>query len=171
MDAAREILFQKLRSNLEELTKIYSQLVDVVALERDLLLCANLEGLQLNNETKESLIMKARFADTVRIRIAEEVAAMVGADPKNPRLLDIAQKAGGAEALQLRDAHRRLERLINQLSGKNKENEEYTRSALKTLDGAMNDLKESVSGKKTYGGKGTYKLGPEKTGNFLSKEA
>jgi hypothetical protein len=39
------------------------------------------------------------------------------------------------------------------------------------LNGTMNDIKESLSGSKTYEKKGQYKTGPEHTGNFVSKEA
>ncbi len=171
MDAARETTFQRLQSNLDGLAAIYRQLLDVVYKERELLISADLDQLRQNTESKEAILQKARFADTVRVRIAEEMAAEVGANAQDPRLLEISDKLGGEKGAQLRRQHQILESLIRKVTQANLENEEYTKSALRNLDGAMNNLKESISGKKTYGGKGRYKMGPEVSGNFVSKEA
>ena len=170
MDAAQELL-QKLKTNLEELAKIYAQLLELVLAERELLVAADISRLNAHNETKESVLLKARFADMNRMKIAEELVKRIGGDSANPRLLEIAQKVGGVDAIFLRDMHKNLDATIRKINEANKENEEYTRSALRMLDGAMSDLKSSIAGKKTYGGKGKYKLGPEIAGNFVSKEA
>lgn len=171
MDAAQASIIQKLMQSLDELTKLYRQLLEVVRKERDLLIAANLEELDQNNLTKDSLIMKVRLADVLRVKRAEEAAQMVGADAQNPRLLEIARKIQGPEADRLRNLHASLETLLNRISEINKGNEEYATYALRTLNGAMNDIKDTLTGKKTYERKGTYKAGPEATGNFVSKEA
>lgn len=169
MDA--RIAIQKLLTTLEELAKHYGQLLDVVRKERDLLLTADLEALALNNEEKEILIGKTKLADQLRLKVAAEAARAVGADAANPRLLEIAAKAQGPEADRLRGLHGALETLIARVSEINRDNEIYARKALDTLNGAMNNIKDSLSGKKTYGGKGQYKQGPQVAGNFVSKEA
>ncbi|MBX2988562.1 MAG: flagellar export chaperone FlgN [Bdellovibrionaceae bacterium] len=170
MDAARERSLQRLVTSLEELTKLYRQLHDLVAAERELLLGARLEELALSNETKDGLLLKIRLADAARLKAAEEMAAHVGADAANPRLLAIAELLG-TEGNRLRGLHATLETLLTRVSEMNKGNEEHARTALRTLNGAMNDIKETLSGKKTYERKGHYKLGPETTGNFVRKEA
>lgn len=171
MDAAQGQIIQNLVTNLEELTTLYRQLLEVVRKERDLLISADLRGLDENNALKDTLIMKVRLADQLRLKRAEEAAASVGADRQSPRLLEIARLLGGPEADRLRVLHGALETLLRRIADLNKGNEEYANSALKTLSGAMNEIKGTLSGKKTYERKGNYKLGPETTGNFVSKEA
>ncbi|MGZ3771708.1 MAG: flagellar protein FlgN [Bdellovibrio sp.] len=172
MDATVERAFQKLETNLEELTKIYRSLLDIVRKEKELLLTADREALEESNRLKEDLLFKLRAQDALRSRYAMDLATMVGADVENPRLLELAQKLAGTPAAdRLRTQHSALDMLIRRITEINKENEEYTKSALGTLNGALNDIKDTLSGKKTYGGKGQYKTGPQVAGNFVSKEA
>lgn len=171
MDAAQGQILDRLITNLEELTKLYRQLLEVVRKERELLISADIAELEKNNSLKDSLIMKVRLADQLRIKRAEEAAEAVGADARNPRLLEIARRVDGAQGDRLRVLHASLETLLTRIAEINRGNEEYAQSALRTLNGAMNDIKETLTGKKTYERKGTYKLGPETTGNFVSKEA
>ncbi len=172
MDATVERAFHKLEANLEELTKIYRSLLDIVRKEKELLLKADREALDESNKLKEELLFKLRAQDSLRSRYAMELATMVGADIENPRLLELAQKLAGTPAAdRLRTQHAALDILIKRITEINKDNEEYAKSALNTLNGALDEIKDTVSGKKTYGGKGQYKQGPQVSGNFVSKEA
>ena len=165
MDATVERAFHKLEANLEELTKIYRSLLDIV-------LKADRDALDESNKLKEELLFKLRAQDSLRSRYAMELATMVGADIENPRLLELAQKLAGTPAAdRLRTQHAALDILIKRITEINKDNEEYAKSALNTLNGALDEIKDTVSGKKTYGGKGQYKQGPQVSGNFVSKEA
>jgi flagellar biosynthesis/type III secretory pathway chaperone len=170
MDAAQNAIFERLVLNLEELTKIYSQLLDVVRHEQNFLLQAHVEHLNSSNESKEVLIRKARLADELRQRLAQDAARIVGAPTDEPRLLEIAKKVGGLYAGKLRSLHAGLETLLGRLAEQNRINEEHAQSALRILNGAMGEIKETIAGKKTYGGKGQYKVGPETTGHFIRKE-
>jgi len=171
MDAVVERSYKKLLSNLEEMTKLYRQLLDVVRKEKEILLTAQLDDLIENNLLKDQLLMKIKLADTLRFKHAQELALMIKADFENPRLLELAVKMPGAEGDTLRTLHATLDLLIKRLMDFNKENEVYAQTALKTLNGTMNDIKETLTGKKTYEKKGQYKAGPEQSGNFVSKEA
>lgn len=172
MEANIERAYQKLESNLEELTKIYRALLDIVRKEKELLLNADREALDESNKLKEDLLFKLRAQDALRSRYATDLATLVGADVENPRLLELAQKMAGHEgADRLRTQHAALDVLIKRITTLNKENEEYTKAALDTIGGALGDVKDALSGKKTYGGKGQYKSGPQVSGNFVSKEA
>lgn len=172
MDTTAERAYQKLEANLEELTKIYRALLDVVRKEKEILIRADREALEENNTVKEELLFKLRAQDSLRSRYAMDLATVVGADVENPRLLELAQKmAGHPGADRLRTQHAALDILIKRITEINKENEEYTQSALKTLNGALDNIKETLSGKKTYERKGQYKSGPQVSGNFVSKEA
>lgn len=172
MEANIERAYQKLETNLEELTKIYRALLDIVRKEKELLLNADREALDESNKLKEELLFKLRAQDALRARYAADLATLVGADVENPRLLELAQRmAGHPGADRLRTQHAALDVLIKRITTLNKENEEYAKSALETLGGALGNIKDSLSGKKTYGGKGQYKTGPQVSGNFVSKEA
>ncbi|NUN07325.1 MAG: flagellar protein FlgN, partial [Bdellovibrio sp.] len=138
----------------------------------ELLLKADRDALEESNKLKEELLFRLRAQDSLRSRYAMELATMVGADVENPRLLELAQKLAGTPAAdRLRTQHSALDILIKRITEINKDNEEYAKSALNTLNGALDEIKDTVSGKKTYGGKGQYKQGPQVSGNFVSKEA
>lgn len=169
-ESNRDRVHQRLVANLEELTKLYRQLLDIVRKEKVLLVEADMKKLQENNEHKENLLYKIKSTDALRIRYAAELATLVHADTENPRLLDIAKNLGGAAGDRLRVIHSALDLLVKRLSEINKENEEVAQNALKSLNGALNNIKDTLSGKKTYGGKGQAQRGPEQSGHFVSKE-
>ncbi|HEY8272463.1 MAG TPA: flagellar protein FlgN [Pseudobdellovibrionaceae bacterium] len=162
--------YQRLVANLEEMTKLYRQLLDLVRKEKQLLVDANMEKLQENNEIKENLLFKIKSVDGLRMRYAAELATLVEADHENPRLLDIAKNLGGVEGDRLRVIHSALDLLVKRLSFLNRENEDVAQTALKTLNGALGNIKDTLSGKKTYGAKGQVQRGPELAGHFVSKE-
>ncbi len=171
MDATVDRAFKKLEANLEELTKLYRALLDVVRKEKEILIRADRSALDENNFLKEDLLFKLRAQDSLRSRYAMDLAALVGAEVDNPRLLELAQKlAGSSAADRLRNQHAALDILIRRITAINKENEEYVSSALSTLSGAIDDIKDSLTGKKTYGEKGKYKAGSQAAGHFVSKE-
>ncbi len=164
-------IFEKLVKNLEEITKQYRLLLDCVRKEKEVLIQANIEKLNENNQLKELLLSKIKGLDGLRANYAAELATHIGADAHSPRLLDIAQKIGGAEADRLRSIHSTLEIITNRLVQINKDNAQYAESALKTVGSAMDNLKETLMGQKTYQKKGAYNQGPDKSGHLVRKEA
>lgn len=163
--------FEKLVNNLEDLTKQYRNLLDCVRKEKEYLVQSDVKKLADNNVIKEQTLMKIRSLDGLRVNYAIELAQVLGADVAHPRLLEIAQKIGGAEADRLRTIHSTLEIITNRLVQLNKENAQYANSGLKAVGSAMDNLKETLMGKSTYQKKGGYQAGPEKSGHFVSKEA
>lgn len=164
-------LFEKLLKNLEDITKHYRMLLDCVRKEKDILIEANIPRLNENNLLKEQLLSKIKSLDGLRANYAAELAGSVGADATQPRLLEIAQKIGGCEADRLRTIHSTLEIITNRLVQINKDNSQYTQSALKTVGSAMDNLKETLMGQKSYQKKGAYQQGYDKSGHLVSKEA
>jgi flagellar biosynthesis/type III secretory pathway chaperone len=163
--------YQNLVSNLEELTKIYRHLLDVVRKEKDLLIQVDLKALEESNKSKEAFLNKLRILETNREKCARELAQIVGTDTQSPRLLDIAKKLKGPNSDKLRSIHETLDLLLSHVTEQNRENAIYVDSALQKLGGALNEVKETVSGKKTYERQGKMTTGPDKSGNFVSKEA
>lgn len=174
MDESREqrteSAFRKLVTNLDEMTKSYRSLLDLVRKEKDFLLQSEMEKLRDNNGQKELTLAKLKVLDSARERYAKELAHLVGGDVEHPRLLEIAQRMNDKGGDQLRSIHATLEILVRRATEINRENERYAQSALKSLDGAMGNIKETLVGKPTYQRQGTMAAGPEKSGNFVSKE-
>lgn len=171
MDAQIQKSTAKLVSSLEDIIALYRQLLDVVRKERELLVAADRMGLEENNLLKEQLLMKLKLADAGRLRAATDLARMIHADAENPRLQEISQKLGSPSGDKLRTQHSTLEVMIHRIVSLNKENEEYAQAALKNLNGAMGEIKETISGKSTYEKKGQVRMGPQVSGNFVRKEA
>ncbi len=166
-----EVSFNKLVINLEDLTKVYRTLLDLLRREKDLLIASDLEKLRESNQTKEACLFKLRSMDSARERYARELADLVGADVTAPRLLEISQRLAGAAGERLRLMHATLELIVRRVHEINKENETYAKSALNTLCGAVGDLKETLAPKKTYGRNGKMAQSLEGAGNLSSKEA
>lgn len=176
MDATQERSYLKLVSNLEEMVKLYRTLLDIVRKEKEFLVQADVEKLNENNQAKENLLYKVRGLDTTRERYAKEFAQQIGADVNAPRLLEIAKKCSlsgnNEQGEKLRNIHSTLEILIKRLSELNKENEEYAKSALQVVNGAMTNIKDTLGGKKTYARQGKMSAAtPDGAGNFVRKEA
>lgn len=165
-----EFAYGKLVANLEDLTKSYRSILEMVRRERELLIAADLEKLREHNIGKETALYKLKALDSARERYARELADQLGADSAQPRLLELAQKISGDRGDRLRTIHATLELLVRRASELNRTNEEYARSALSGLSGALENIKDTLVGKQTYEKKGRMAYGPEKTGNFVRRE-
>ncbi len=162
----------KLVASLEDLVKSYRSLLDLVRKEKDVMISADAIKLDESNQLKESILFKIRAQDSLRSRYATDLAQQVKADAESPRLLEIAKNLGGPKGDRLRSLHAALDMLVKRITEINKDNEEYAKSALKNLGGALNDIKDTLSGgKKTYERKGQYKAGADNAGHFIRKEA
>ncbi|MCX7978318.1 MAG: flagellar protein FlgN [Bdellovibrionaceae bacterium] len=166
----RDVL-RELIDNLDLLSDLYREMRSLLRQEQAILLSANIHDLQNNNQQKERLLQKIALADGARAHLASQVAAQLGLSTEAPRLLDLAKAAPARQGEELARCYRQLESLITEISSLNRENEVYARSALKTLDGAMGNIRETLAGKGTYQRKGGYRLGPDQAGNFVSREA
>ncbi|MEK6628577.1 MAG: flagellar protein FlgN [Bdellovibrionota bacterium] len=163
--------FEKLVTNLDAMIKQYRLLLDCVRKEKELLIKSNIEKLNESNALKEQILTEIKSLEPTRIICAIELAQLVGANFSEPRLLEIAQKIGGAEGDRLRTIHSTLELLTKRVVDINKDNAIYAESALGTVNSAMNNIKESLMGQKTYQKKGNYQPGYDKSGHLVSKEA
>lgn len=171
MDVGFEKNFIKLTANLESLISLYRSLFEVLNKERNFLLVADIENLNQNNFDKELLLQEIKHQNFEREKIVFEYAQELGLISENPRLLELAQKVSVEKSQAIKKIHGQLEKLITTIVEFNKDNEVYAQSALKNVNGAINNIKDTLGGKKTYAKKGGYKTGPEQSGHFVSKEA
>lgn len=162
--------YEKLVFNLEEMTKHYRQLLECVRKEKELLIKSDIPTLNDNNIHKEQCLVKIKSLDGLRINYAVELAQLIGADYREPRLLDMAKRVSNVQADKLRALHATLEIVTKRVAEINCENESLAQSALKTVNSAMNNIKESLGGKKVYQKKGTVQGSNNRSGNFISKE-
>ncbi len=165
------MMTEKLISNLEELTKNYRQLLDLVRKEKQILIDANVDLINASNLQKEILIDKIQELDAHRSTYAVEVAEKLNIPKADARLLNIANHLGGSHGDKLRSQHAALEMLLKRTSELNKENATYADAAVQTVGKALDGIRETLMGQKTYQNKGKYQTGADKSGHLVSKEA
>lgn len=164
-------VYQNLCGNLEELVKVYRSLLELVRKEKELLIEADLNLLTDCNHQKETLLHKIKALETQRGQLAQEFARQLGLDGSEIRLLEIARKCSEEKAEKLRSIHAALDIILKRLVDINKENEVFAQSALKNLNGAVDDIKDSLTGKPTYEKRGKKSYGPDKSGHIVSRQA
>lgn len=163
---------ERLISNLEDLTKNYRQLLDLVRKEKQLLIDANTDLINECNLQKEILLNKIQELDVLRLNYANKVAENLNIPLADARLLNIANHIGGAHGDKLRSQHSALEMILKRLAELNKENAIYAEAALQSVGKALDSLKDTLmGGQKTYQNKGKYQQGADKSGHLVSKEA
>lgn len=170
MEAFKDRLYNKLEFNLEELTKLYRQLVDQLRKEKEILLSGDPEKINESTKMKDFVLVRIKSLDALRMKYAVELAKELQLEDEQPRLLEIARKLDGDRGNRLRGIHSALEVLFKRIPELNRENEEYAKSALKHLRGAMENVKDNLSGQKTYQRKGNVERGPDRSGHLVSKE-
>ena len=163
-------LFNALADNLDSQVKVYRALLEVVRKEREVLVAAQIEQLNENNKTKETILVKVRSLDAARSKYAHDLAQAVGADPAQPRLLEIASKLNLTDGDRLRVLHSTLELLVKRLSEINKGNESLVQAALQNVSGAIESIKGTLQAKPTYGKKGAMVTSPQNGEHLVSKD-
>jgi hypothetical protein len=171
MENQRDKTCQRLIQNLEEMTKQYRALLETLRIEKESLALADLEKIHDCTVSKEVIMTQLKSLDNMRERLAKETALVVGLNVENPRLLEIATKVDEATSQRLRTIHATLELLIKRVTELNSDNEMVAKAGLGHLNGAIDQIKETLAGKSTYEKKGKKAYGPDKSGNIVSREA
>jgi len=164
-------IYLKLEANLEEITKYYRQMLDLLRREKDILIKAEVEKIEENNKQKELILSRLKSLDALRVKYASDLALQLALDPTQPRLLEIAREIGGLRADKLRGIHAALEILMKKIPELNRENEQYVQSAMTHVQGAMNNVKGALSGPTTYRREGSKDKGMETSGHLIRREA
>lgn len=164
-------LYTDLFDTLENLVKVYRTLLETVRREKEILVSSKLDELNENNKTKDAILLRIRSLENNRIKCARDLAAAIGADVEQPRLLDIASRADSQWQDRLRNMHSVLELLLRRVSEVNKQNEELVQAALSTITGAMNEIRDGLKPKTTYARQGAIAETKAEGGNLVRKEA
>ncbi len=167
-----EKIYSELVDNLENLVKVYRSLLEVVRREKEILVASKLDELNENNKSKDAMLIRIRSLENQRTKWARDLAAAVGADVENPRLLDIANHSELRMAERLRNMHSVLDLLVRRVADVNKQNEELVQAALSNITGAMEAIRDGLKPKPTYGRQGSFKGEVKSEGaSLVSKEA
>lgn len=171
----KQKVFEKLIHNLDDLTKNYRQLLEIVRSEKEVLRESNIDKLNAINTSKDQLITQIKSLDALRGNYASELAHHVGADTTQPRLLELAVKMSGVEGDRLRTMHSTLELLIKRLVEINRQNAESAERALHNVNKSLDSFKENLAGPKNYTRNQTKqspaKSAVENSGKLVSREA
>ncbi len=162
--------YQQLVDGIANIIKVYRLLLDNVLNEKECLIKADIEKLTENNRSKETILLKIRTFENARLKVTRDLAATVGANTEQPRLLEIANFFAGVDGEKLRDQHGVLELLISRVNEVNKENEILAQSALKHIDGALGSLRDTFSEKPVYKKEGSLTTAPQ-SGRLVRCEA
>lgn len=161
--------FESLEKVLDDEVKVYRSLLDIVRKEKEVLIAANIDELNENNRAKESHILKIRALERIREKAARDLAVAVGSQSESPRLLEIASKMVEPFSGKLRSIHSTLELLIRRIKDLNDSNEELVKATLKTVNGALGAIKNTLQPSATYASSGDIKKN-DVAGHFVSKE-
>ena len=170
MNAESSKLIQKLDKNLDEIIKVYRHLLNVVRKERDILISADLDELNINNRSKEAMLIKARSLEETRISIVSEIAEAEGLDA-SVRLRDLALHFGGEVGDRFQKLHSVLNLLLKRVREHNQHNEQLVSSALDSVTGGIQNIRESVSEQRNYKQGGKLSEANPGAGRLVSKEA
>ncbi len=166
----RDGVYTDLVSCLEDLVKIYRSLLEVVRREKEILVESRLDELNENNKAKDTLLVRIRSLENSRTKLARDLAVLTSSDVDQPRLLELASNMPKEQGDRLRNMHSVLELLIRRVSEVNKTNEELVQSALRSITGAMEAIKDGLAPQTTYGQKGSL-TGKTEGGALVSREA
>ena len=164
-------IYSKLEHNLEDMTKLYRQMIDLLRKEKDLFLNPEIEKIEDSNKQKEYILARLKSLDALRAKYASDLSEQLALDATQPRLLEIARKIGGPRADKLRSVHATLEILIKKIPELQKDNEQYVQSALNHIRGAISNVKDTLSGPVTYKREGYKDKGSEHSGHLIRREA
>ncbi|MCM2281611.1 MAG: flagellar protein FlgN [Bdellovibrionaceae bacterium] len=169
METKTQEIYSSLVENLDNLVKVYRSLLDIVRKEKDILVSAKLDDLNENNKAKDAMLVRIRSLENTRLKLARDLSQSVGADIEAPRLLDIATRIDAERAQRLRNLHSVLDLLVKRVSEVNRQNEELVKSALSSITGAMEAIRDTLQEKPTYARKGQMAAAPS-GGALVRKE-
>ena len=167
---ADPLLFTELVDCLEDLVKVYRSLLEIVRREKEILISSKLDDLNENNKSKDATLLRIRSLENNRMKCARDLAADVGADVEQPRLLDIAIHSPMEQSQRLRNLHSVLELLVRRVAEVNKTNEELVQAALNNITGAMEAIRDGLRPRPVYGKQGGISSQRADAGHLVRKE-
>ncbi len=163
--------YSHLIESVEFEVTLYRTMLDIVRREHEILVASKMDDLIENNQAKDALVSKIRSNDRIREKRVKEISVLLQIKSEPVRLLEIASHLNQVQGDRLRSIHTTLDLLVKRIREHNEKNEALIQSALRTIQGALENLKTSLEGQKTYQSEGNVDKAPITTGRFVSREA
>jgi hypothetical protein len=165
---------QQIQLILQKQIGFHRQLLEVVRLERESLINADLKAIQECTFAKEGLIESIRGAESERMRMVGELAMIWRKPAKDLTLNQIIIEIQGKDlklADQLRSSLTTLSIMVQRISEQNKANREIVDRSMVHINAMKkNVLGESTPRSDTYSSQG-QKISPQSSSRLISKEA
>jgi flagellar biosynthesis/type III secretory pathway chaperone len=142
--------YEELVESLDQLVKVYRQLLETVRRENDILVSAKMDEISSVNQTKEKLIYKVRELDDQWQKAAQHLATEFQMPDVQPSLMELSRNYRGDEAVKLEQIHSVLTLLVARITEINKRNEVLVQAALSHITGAMNSITETLNENPLY---------------------
>jgi flagellar biosynthesis/type III secretory pathway chaperone len=160
--------------NLQKLTGLHRQLMDIVRVERDSLIQADIKGIESAIVTKQKLIEDIYQTETARLKLTAELAVTWKRPYREltlPNIIIAVQGIDPKGAEQLRSVFNTLTVLIQRITAQNQDN----RSLVERSLGHVHNMKRNILGEatprsSTYTPQGQKTNGPV-TQRIISREA
>ena len=161
---------QEMSLTLDSMIKVYRHLLSTVRKEKEILIDARLDDLNVNNLDKEKTLFKLKQLEGQRIEQTRNLATLENMKDPNAKLLDLAVFYQNEVGEKFRKYHSVLVLLLQRIQMYNIENETLVQAALHNVTGAMNSIKDSLKPKTTYEKQGQVNKGSEIGAQFISKQ-
>lgn len=168
---SQESLAEQLIGSLDDLVKVYRNLLEVVRKEKEILTEGQLDDLIENNKVKDAMLVRIRTLENQRTRLARDLTLIVGGDHDQPRLLDLANRCSEKHNERLRNLHAVLELLVRRVAELNKQNEHLVQAALDHISGAIDSIRDGLKPKPVYARQGQIADVKAGGGRLVSREA
>lgn len=141
----------RLLTQLDELVGHYKKLLELTRQETEVIEALDRAKLDEFNQQKDDILRKIKLTDSFRERYARELAHLLNIESDYPRLLELAEKVDAPLAEAFRQSHAVLTLIIERLAQVQRKNQLLVEAQLRVLQGALSELKASVTQKPTYG--------------------
>ena len=147
-------LIEELVDTLEREEKLYADLIPIQEEKKRAIVANDLEAIGRLADEEQKLVDCIGNLETKRIRIADDIATVLGKPPGTMKLEHIIRtlKNQPGEQKTLQDLHDRLKRTIGRLQDLNVQNKDLLQEAMEMLEFNMNVIRSTrmSSGSSNY---------------------
>lgn len=158
-------LIEELMDTLDQEEKLYADLIPMQEEKKRAIVANDLNAIGRLSEEEQALVDRIGNLETKRIRIADDIATVLGKPPGTMKLEHIIQtlKNQPGEQKALQRLHDRLKRTIGRLQDLNVQNKELLQEAMEMLEFNMNVIRSTrmSSGSSNYSNSAAQVDAPE----------
>ncbi len=162
-------LFDALLVTLRQEIDVYRELRETVLAEKDVLKKSSVDELIASNTKKETVILKAKMLEEVKMNTSKKIARMVGYTGNDIHMTLLCTYADDERKRALKACQSILSKLVADINRTNRNNMEFMSISLQSIVGSINFLHSIIFAGNTYSGEGKMAtLNPN--GRFLNAE-